>query len=332
MKESVVTIDSIYRKEAYSEGALSQSARDRAKKYKEVEANPELAQGLLTGLTELDRISNGLHAGELLIIGGSTGTGKSILMHNMAVNAYLGGLDPVSELSQEEMQSVGHNVLYFSLEMPKESQERRVDACMANVIANHIRDGRLDAEEKYRYFRTLKFQDTYPKQFHIVDMARGVTPREVELKYVELCDKYGIEFDGVFVDYIGIMQPDATSNKKSDSDWLGLGHVAEGLHEFARTYNIPVVTASQLTRTKDPNKSQISTDRFARSAMIPDNANIALQIACRGDDEHTRLDMPVHITKMRDGEKGSFTLVKDFSRMKVTDMVDESFGADEDEF
>ncbi|NNK85421.1 MAG: AAA family ATPase [Desulfobacterales bacterium] len=329
MKESITTIDSIHRKEAYSEGALSESARERAKEYKEIEANPDLARGVLTGFSELDRITNGMHPGELMIIGGSTGTGKSIMMHNMAVNSYLCGLDPLEELpSIEEMQD-GKNILYFSLEMPKKSQERRISACMANIVANAVRDGRLDKDDKMKYFKVLKFQAQYQKQLHIVDMARGVSPREIELKYVEMCDKYGMTFDQVYVDYLGLMKPGF--EMKSASDWLELGYVAEGLHEFARAYGIPVVTASQLNRPKDPNKPQNSTDRIARSAMIPDNANIILQIACRGDDEHTRLDMPIYITKMRDGEKGSFTLVKDFARMKVTDIVDETFG-DDDEF
>jgi replicative DNA helicase len=95
MRKSIVTIDSINKQEAYKEGPLNESAKDRANHYKQVEANPEIAQGVLTGLTEFDNITNGLHGGELVIIGGQTSSGKSILMHNMAVNAYLGGYDPL---------------------------------------------------------------------------------------------------------------------------------------------------------------------------------------------------------------------------------------------
>lgn len=157
-------------------------------------------------------------------------------------------------------------------------------------------------------------------------MPRGVTVREIELKYLEMKETYGINFDIVVVDYIGIMKSSKTlDNTKQDADWLELGHIAEELHEFARVYNIPVVTATQVNRPKDPSKPQYSTDRVARSDMIPQNANIILQIGCRGDDEYTRMDMPVYITKMRDGEKGSFTLVKDFSKMRVVDYVDTTF-------
>lgn len=336
IKSTVVTIDSIHKTQAYKEGSLAQSAKIRVQKYREVEAHPEIAQGIFSGFSELDRITNGMHPGELLIVGGPTSSGKSVVMMNMAINAYMGKQNPM-ELPPAPDQCIrGHNVLYFSLEMPLDNQERRIDACIAQVPYNDIRDGKLSKEDKEKYFKGLRFQDRYHKQFYIVDMPRGVTVREIELKYLEMREAYGISFDLVVVDYIGIMKSSKSHDSaKQDADWLELGHIAEELHEFARVYGIPVITATQVNRSKDPNKQQYSTDRVARSDMIPQNANIILQIGSRGDDEHTRLDMPVYITKMRDGEKGSFTLVKEFAKMRVVDMVDATFtttsGDDDDE-
>jgi len=318
IQDSVITIDSIYKTKAYQEGSLDSSAKLRAQKYKEIEANPEIAQGIFSGFSELDRITNGMHPGELLIVGGATSSGKSVVMMNMAINAYLGKQNPM-EMPTESIR--GHNVLFFTLEMPKDSLERRIDACMSQVLHNEIRDGKLGAEDKEKYFKSLKFQSKYNKKFHIVDMPRGVTVREIELKYLEMKETIGINFDIVVIDYIGIMK----ASKDQASDWLSLGNIAEELHEFARAYNIPVITATQVNRPKDPNKQQYSTDRVSRSDMIPQNANIILHIGSRGDDEYTRLDMPVYITKMRDGEKGSFTLMKDFARMRVVDMTDSTF-------
>lgn len=324
LRKSVMTIDTIHKRESYEEGSLSDSAKSRADRYDEVENNPEIARGILTGFSELDRISNGNHEGELMLIGGSTGTGKSILMHNMAVNAYLGGINPFEPVPSDYRIS-GKNILYFSLEMPKSNQERRIDSCMAGVIANEIRDGRLSSADKKKYLSILEFQKDYRKIFHIIDMPRNVTAREIEVKYVEACDKYGVKFDQVYIDYLGLMKP----NNTEAQDWLELGYVSAEVHEFARSYKISTVSAVQLNAPKDPDKGSYSTDRIARSKMIPTNANIILQIANRGEDEHTKIDMPVYITKMRDGEKGSFVLMKDFARMKVVDMTDESFAEGE---
>lgn len=323
MRETVVNIDSIYKKETYEEGSLSESAKTREDYYRELEANPDIARGICTGFTEFDRITNGLHPGELMIVAGATGTGKSVVMHNIGVNAYLNGNDPSQGVAAAL--NSGYNVLYFSLEMPKSTMERRVDACMGGLIYNYIRDGKLSEEEKAKYFDVLKFQMEYPYNFHIVDMPKGATTREIELKFLELSETR-FKPDIVIIDYIGIMAP----NEPGESDWLALGKIAADLHEFARVYNIPVITGSQVNRPKDPTKQHYSTDRLARSDMVTNNANIIIQIGCR-DDEYARTDMPVYIIKMRDGEKGSFILSKDFPKMKLIDMVDETFAEDDDD-
>ena len=320
MRESIVNIDAIYKQETYKEGSLNESAKERFVRYQEIESNPDLAKGIPTGFAEFDRISGGLHPGEVMIVAGATGTGKSILMHNIAVNAYLNNNDPLALANDAHK---GYNILYFSLEMPKETVERRVDSCMGGLYYNEIRDGALTKEDKRKYADVLKFQMHYPHHFHIVDMAKGATVREIELKYLELCESK-FKPDLVVVDYLGIMSP----NEVGDSDWLALGKISAELHEFARTYNISVLTGSQVNRPKE-GKSTHTTDRIARSDTITHNVNIIVQIACR-DDEHTRMDMPVYITKMRDGETGVFTLSKDFKRMKVVDATTETFGDDDD--
>jgi len=146
---------------------------------------------------------------------------------------------------------------------------------------------------------------------------------------VLLEEKYGIKFGLTVADYLGIMKP----NVQQPSDWQNLGFTSEELHEYARAFHIPTLTGVQLNRPKDPNNQTHSTDRVARSDMIPSNANIILQIGCRGDDEHMRIDMPIYFIKNRDGEKTSFTLIKNFACMQVKDMVDESFtdGDDDDD-
>jgi len=319
LRRSLITIDSINKKESYKEGSLQESARDRANWYKAVEANPDIAKGLYTGLTEFDRITNGLYPGELVIIGGRSSTGKSIMMQNMAVNVWKGIYNPLESAPDPKQTYSGANVLYFSIEMPKENQERRIDACLVGIPYNDIKAGRLSQEDKAKYFKALKFQDQFSKQLYVVDMPRGVTAREIELKYLELKEKYGITFDLVVVDYMQIM----ASNEPQKSDWETQGKIAEQLHEFARAYSVPVLTAVQLNRPKD-GKDSHSNDRIARSDMIPSNANIILQISNRNDDEHLRLDMPISLIKNRDGEKTSFTLIKNFACMQVRDMVGES--------
>ena len=330
MKSALATIDSIHQVKTYREGSLDESAKARMQQYKEVEANPEVAQGIMSGFGELDRITNGLHGGEVLMIGGPTGGGKSIVMHNMAVNAYLGKQNPMENPPLPEQCVKGHNILFFTLEMSKDKLERRIDACISQVKNNEIRDGKLSPADREKYFKGLRFQARYSKKFEIIDMPRGATVRDMELKYLERAENEDTKYDLVVADYIGIMK----SINPVGSDWLDLGKIAEELHEFARMYKVPVITACQVNKgSGNPNEQHYSTDRFARSNMIPQNIDIGLQIGSRGDDEYMRLDMPVAIVKMRDGERGSFTLAKEFDKMRVVDIVDATFanGAEEDD-
>jgi replicative DNA helicase len=321
IKQTAASIDAINKKQVYKEGSLDESAKERRERYLHTEANPDSAKGVLTGFSQFDRITAGLHPGEFMIVAGDTGTGKSVLMHNIGVNAYLGKNNPLSPTSCI-INGSGHNVLYFSLEMPKESIERRIDSCMGEVFYNQLRDGALAQDDKEKYFRVLDFQAAYDKKFHIVDMPKGATTRDIELKFMEVCETK-FKPDLVIVDYIGIM-----STNNNESDWLALGQVSAELHEFARVYNVPVITGSQVNRPKEAGKQEHSTNRIARSGMVTNNANIIVQIGCR-DDEDLRTDMPIFIVKMRDGEKGAFTLSKNFAKMKVVDMYDGQFAAEE---
>lgn len=325
LKQSIVEIDSIARRRSYKEGSLQGSADERLKKYNYVKDHPESARGILTGFSAFDRITNGLHPGEFLIIAGDTGTGKSVLMHNMAVNAYLGNNKPL-EIDPSKCDDSGKHVLYFSLEMPKESMERRIDACIAGIYANHIRDGLLSDDDEKKYFKALEFQKKYSKSIYIVDMPKGVTTREIELKYIEVCDTL-FKPDLVVIDYLGIMS--ANDSEGQNQDWMNLGIISAELHEFSRIYEISTITGSQVNRTKD-GVEQYGTKRIARSSMVPNNANIVLQIACR-EDEDLRTDMVIYMVKCRDGEKAAFTLSKNFGHMRVVDIVNESMVDEESE-
>jgi len=316
LKRIVSEIDTIHRKETYKEGSLRDSAVERAKHYNYVEAHPESAQGILSGFGTFDQITNGIRAGEFLIVAADTGCGKSIFMHNYAVNAYMG--KNTLDTLPCDIDDSGKNILYFTLEMPKEVQERRIDACIAGIYSNHIRDGLLSEEDKRQYFKALEFQKRYPKHFHIVDMPKQITPRDIELKYLEVCES-GVIPDLVVIDYMGIM----SANNSLGSDWMDLGFISAELHEFCRVHDVATITASQVNRPKDGNE-KYDTNRIARSSMIPNNANIIIQIAKRNDEE-LRTDMLVHIIKMRDGEKRPFTLSKDFGRMRIIDLADDTY-------
>lgn len=317
IKKLAVSIDGIYGNKIFKEGPLSTTVEDAWNRYKKIKNNPDLAKGIHLGLREFDRITNGMQKSELMLVGGESSSGKSALCMNMGINAWL-GKNKVPEDDQYTFDDSGANVLYFSIEMPFEAMRRRVDACIAGIPLYGIRDGHLTLEEEARYKKALKFQRQYGKQFHIVDVPRGCTMAQIESKYLDICNDYTPDL--VIIDYITLMTAD---DDAEGGDWLNIGRIAEQMHEFCRTYETRVISPVQLTRPPRTNGKEIATadqHRVGRSIMLPQNANIVLNIETRKDEE-TRPDMIIRIAKMRDGEKGAFILHKALSMMRIFDDV-----------
>lgn len=320
--ETVYNINAINQIEVFDEGSVADDVQSMWTEYESIESQPEQYRGVICGYPSLDNITNGFQGSELIIIAGMEGTGKSILMHNMGVNAWLGTNTP----DNPNFVDNGHNVLYFTLEMPRSNRgettsggylNKRILSCVSELEFEKIRKGSLDPTEKERLRQTCDFISKYSehKKFYVVDIPRGARVEDIEVKYLELKEK--LDIDLVIIDYVGIM----AGAERDDSDWQAQGNIAAGLHEFARSYNVPVLTAVQLNRPQGVSSldnQKYNNTRVARSAMITQNANIVLVIGCR-DNEEVFPDMPLYITKMRDGRKGGLVLSKAFSKMKVYD-------------
>lgn len=321
LRETVAKLDQLYKTESYREGSLAGTAPEAWAKYQRTKRDPASAAGIHLGFAEFDRITNGIREGELLLIGGESGTGKSALSMNMAVNAWLGANKVPSDPDAEPAGfAPGKAVVYFSIEMPYEALERRLHACIAGVPLYGIRDGTLDPAEEARYRAALKFIQRYPHQFHIVDIPRGATMRYIEAKHMELChdnpdDPIRLEI----VDYLNLMSMDG--EEEAGPDWLKIGKLGEQAHEFTRVHGTPMISPVQLNRPPKEEAARSSRpdqDRIARSLMLVQNANMVLNIEKR-KDEHLTKDMRVHIVKMRDGEQGLFTLQKRLDAMRLFD-------------
>jgi replicative DNA helicase len=307
-------IERIKKSVVFAEGDFRQSAKERYDDYIFTESNPNSISGIFTGYKELDDYTYGIRNSELMVISGASSSGKSLLMMNMAINAWLGGNIAYDE--DATFMANGKNVLYFTLEMSKKQLEQRIDANVANIRHKALSRGLLTNEEKIRWKASLKFQKSFDKNFYVVDLPRGSRTLDIEARYDSIIAEF--QPDLVCVDYLGIMKP----NRDFGQDWLEVGHTAADLHEFCRNKNIPVITAAQRKARNKNGKSQYNDlEELGRSKMIGDNSNIVLLIEQR-EDEHIKDDMILHLVKNRDGAKGEIKLQKDFPRSRVLDIPD----------
>ena len=325
LRNVVVKIEKLGKNAVFSEGNFTDSVDERVNDYNYTKNNPNQVMGVFSGFKNLDDYTWGIKNSEMMIISGATSSGKSLLMMNMAINAWLGSNDPAN--FDGTFFEDGKNVVYVTLEMSKRQLEQRVDANIARIKHRSIMRGLLTEQEMSDWNRSLKFQKEYSKKFYVVDMPRGTKTMEIEAKFDAIVGQF--KPDLICVDYLGIMKP----NKSYGSDWEDIGHIAEDLHEFCRKKNIPVITAAQRKgriRGAGKNKGENIEDseEIGRSKMIGDNANIILLIENR-NEEHLREDMVIHITKNRDGAKGKVVLLKDFERSRAIAAPDNWSGGED---
>ena len=323
IKNIIGKTNRLYKADVFSEGRLSDSTKDRISEYEFTKNNPNARRGLQSGFKDLDEYTWGLKNSELMVIGGASSSGKSLLMMNMALNAWKGSNDPTTG---NVTSNDGKNVLYISLEMSKKQLEQRVDANLADIPHKSLMRGRLSEEEHSKWIQSLRFQKKYDKTFYILDMPRNSTMAEIEAKFEIIRGIFKPE--AVFVDYLQLMSP---STKSTGQDWMDVGKVAEELHEFCRKKDLPVITAAQrkasVKKSSKQYKDNVDIEDLGRSKMIGDNATVVLLIGKR-EDELLREDMEIYIVKNRDGAKGKVLLKKKFENSKVID-IPEGWGDDE---
>lgn len=278
--------------------------------------DPDLGRGILTGYSYLDYITDGVHPGEFLIVAGNTGSGKSMMLNNMAIQMWMQKntiSTPDAELTP------GKNVLYFSLEMPFKACANRTMARMADVPSIPLRNASLIDEDRNSVALASEFIRRFKYTFEIVDIPRNVTAEQIELRYHDAKTRF--EPDVVIVDYLGLM-----SDEVEAQDWLKLGVISGKLHEFGRANNVVVASAVQLNdsggkegKEAGSKKNGIGMHRIGRSRLIMHHANIGIQIEDRpNEDDYPYLEY--HIIKNRDGPRGHASLKKKFSHASILDI------------
>lgn len=315
---------SIDQGKASDEGTLGDDISNIYKEYRSISTTPEDFRGVLSGFESLDSLTNGFFGGELIIVAGFEGSGKSLVCMNWGIHAWMGS--NTIDTKPEDFTDDGTNVLYISLEMPRSNRgvissaaylNKRMVSCIGEVGFSNLRKGSLDDDELSRFKQTCRFIQAYDKKkkLFVADMPRGVGVDDVEAKILEVSEQMDIGL--IIIDYIGLMK-----GAEDQQDWQAQGEIAAGLHELARVYNKPIITPCQVNRPGGSGHSlsnqKYNTTRLARASGISQNANMVLVIESR-DNEHQYQDMTVQIVKMRDAEKGEIQFIKGFDKMRIYD-------------
>ncbi|MDX6267096.1 MAG: replicative helicase [Frankiales bacterium] len=183
-----------------------------------------LMSGVPTGFLDLDNLTNGLHPGQLIVIAGRPGLGKSTL-----------GLDIARSASIKS----GQASVIFSLEMSKTEITMRLLSAEARVPLHHMRSGSMTDDDWARLARRMGEVAEAPLY---IDDSPNLTMMEIRSKARRLKQRNQLRL--VVIDYLQLM----TGNKKAESRQQEVSELSRSLKLLAKELEVPVIAMSQLNR------------------------------------------------------------------------------------
>ncbi|WP_306416114.1 replicative DNA helicase [Micromonospora okii] len=180
--------------------------------------------GVPTGFTDLDRLLNGLHPGQLIIVAGRPGLGKSTASMDFARNAAI---------------RANQAAAIFSLEMSKVEIVMRLLSAEARVPLHVLRSGQLSDDDWTKLARCMGEISEAPL---FVDDTPSMNLMEIRAKARRLKQKHDLKL--IVVDYLQLM----TSPKRTESRQQEVADLSRGLKLLAKEVECPVIAVSQLNR------------------------------------------------------------------------------------
>jgi KaiC/GvpD/RAD55 family RecA-like ATPase len=180
-----------------------------------------------TGWPSMDKILyGGMSRGELNIFAGGSGSGKSLVMMNIALSWLQAGLSGV----------------YVSLELSEELCSLRTDAMLTGMSTKDIRKDIDTAELK------VKLVSKKAGQYRVKALPAQSNINDIRSYLKEVQIQTGIRVDFVMVDYLDLLMPVSVKVNPNDQ-FIKDKYVAEELRNLAQELGVLLVTASQLNRS-----------------------------------------------------------------------------------
>lgn len=200
--------------------------------------------GLATGFADFDRITSGLHEGDLIIIAARPGMGKTSFALNIALNAA----------------NAGHKVGLFSLEMDIQQLFIRLLCSEARVNSQKIRNGRISSQDYEKLGEQL---DAMTGLSLFIDDTPNLGVMQVRSKARRLKAEYGLEL--LVIDYLQLME----TSRNVENRNLAIGEITRGLKNLAKELKLPIILLSQLSRAVENR-----TDKRPQLSDLRESGNI----------------------------------------------------------
>ena len=189
--------------------------------------------GLGTGFVDFDKMTSGLHGGEMVVIAARPSLGKTSLAMNIA-----------EHVAVEQKLPVG----VFSLEMTAESLVLRMLCSRARVNVRNIREGFL-AEQDFVKLTTAAGLLARSPLF--IEDTSGLSILQLRAKARRLHQQYNIKL--FVVDYLQLLHSTA---RRAENRQQEIADISSGIKGLAKELKVPIIVLSQLNRDFEKDKSR----------------------------------------------------------------------------
>lgn len=216
--------------------------------------NKTMPTGLSTGLEKLDELVRGLRPGNMIVVGGLTGSGKTIL-----------GL----QIAQHVTCKLAGAGLAFSMEMTKEELVTRGLASLGGINLSALDSGDLQDDDWPKL--TSAVNVLMGAKLYVNDQA-GMTVARIRSIARQCQRREGLSV--LLIDYIQLISAESSSNRS-----LEVGKISTALKNLAKELKIPVIVLAQLNRgsTNRPDKRPRPSD-IRDSGQIEQDADVVILV------------------------------------------------------
>lgn len=242
---------------------------------------------LNTGLVDLDRIITGFEPGQLVVIAGRPGHGKSALAGTIAVN----------------LAKRGKKILMFSMEMEKDEVAGRFVSRLAHIPGGVLK--RPDAMTTEQRASVVKGGEAMEALPITINTQGSLTPEEVAS--IATRQKRTAGLDLVIVDYLQLM----SSGRKFDGSRVQeISYITRSLKSLAGNLEAPIVLLSQLSRANDKENRPPRLSDLRDSGSIEQDANLVILLNREREEFGGGLSKKTlaDVAKQRDGSTGTCPL------------------------
>ena len=293
-------VESLYKEWPRSRNQFNEGSfvDDVVEVYEELDTrakSPKLWEGVRMGFPSLDDATGGHCRGELIVVIGGTGVGKSLVLGQIGIN----------------VARQGKRVLLVTVENSKWSYMNRLYSNVSGVPYYKFKRHKMEPSDKSRWLQSV---DNLNKDYclRVVEFSEGCSARDVAF-YLRQQDD---EFDYVIVDQITNMMPNDPKDHKAMS-WQWFGQISLDLKRLAGSMyhnkGIPVLSAAQAAGGT-VGKKEFTTDDVAMGKIILHHAHAGLFI--------TKVEEGVYnmgASKWRDAKVDIFPVYPDFSTWSLSE-------------